>query len=95
MPDVKINSKYPWAVNLIKLDRAIAEVGMKDEEVLKAKYISFAGLIRYASKKKREPIPETRLDAPMKEDEEIVTNDELDEMLDEAPVTETEAEEEE
>lgn len=78
---IKINKKYPWAVNLQKLERAIAETHGGDEEQIKAKYISYAGLIRVFKEKVRDLTPKTKLHDPMKADEEMMTEDQINAML--------------
>ena len=80
--EIKINKKYPWAVNLIKLDRAIQECHSDVEADIKAKYIELAGLVRVSETKKREPAVVEKIDAPLNDDEEIIDDDEVDAFLD-------------
>jgi len=78
---IKVNKKYPWAANLIKLERAINSVSNGSEEEIKAKYISFGGLIRTFKEKVKEQPKNPRIDVALKEDEELMTADAINNML--------------
>lgn len=51
-------SKYEWALNNLKLVRAIGVVGEANEELLKAEYIKIGGLINPETVTKTKPVDE-------------------------------------
>ena len=49
-----MSQKYPWAVNQVKLERAVKAAGEKGtEKQVKALYVSYAGLVKEVDKKKK------------------------------------------
>lgn len=56
--------KYNWAVNKIKLQRAIAKVGELDEEAVKKEYILIGGLLERGYETEAVTTEPTHLEVP-------------------------------
>lgn len=47
---MKLTDQYPWAINALKLERAVAyvkSIGPVTEEVVKARYIALGGIVKH------------------------------------------------
>ncbi len=66
------HTMYPWAVNKLKLERAIKTASDKTEEAIKARYIELGGLLLTEIKKVGRPSNVTKIPSVAPQTEAVI-----------------------